>query len=122
PVNDRSPKKRSTNSRTHRNLREQVFPTLDRELARNRERLRVYWLSNSDAVEDGLALMTANQRASVDFEQCKTELSPAFSCTKPCFDLCVLGNTPCFALCDVKCGAPTCARTHACWNPTWLPY
>ena len=94
---------------------------LDRELARNRERLRVYWLSNSDA-DDGLALMTAKQRAGVDVEQCKTESSPAFSCTKPCGDLCVPGNIPCFALCDVKCGAPTCARTLACLNPTWLPY
>jgi hypothetical protein len=94
---------------------------LDRVLARNRERLRVYWLSNSDA-DDGLALMTAKQRAGVDVEQCKTEISPAFSCTKPCGDLCVPGNIPCFALCNVKCGAPTCARTLACLDPTWLPY
>ena len=94
---------------------------VDRELARNRERLRVYWLSNSDA-DDGSALMTARQRAGVDFEQCKAE-NPAFSCTQPCADLCIAGNAPgCFAACEVKCGAPTCARTFACFNPTWLPY
>jgi len=94
---------------------------LDRKLARNRERLRVYWLSNSDALTDDLALMAARQRAGVDFEQCKAE-KPAFSCTKPCDDLCTLGNTPCLSACYVKCGAPTCARTLACFNPTWLPY
>jgi hypothetical protein len=94
---------------------------VDRTLARNRERLRVYWLSNSDTLADDLALMAARQRAGVDFEQCKAE-KPAFSCTKPCDDLCALGNTPCLSACYVKCGAPTCARTYACFNPTWLPY
>lgn len=94
---------------------------LDRKLARNRERLRVYWLSNSDALADDLALMTARDRAGIDFEQCKAE-RPAFSCTKPCFDLCIPGNAPCLSACYVKCGAPTCARTSACLNPTWLPY
>jgi hypothetical protein len=98
---------------------------LDRVLARNRERLRVYWLSNGDALADDLALMAARQRAGVDFEQCKAE-KPEFSCTKPCSDLCISGtpgnNTPCLSACYVKCGGPTCARTMACLNPTWLPY
>jgi hypothetical protein len=93
----------------------------DRKLARNRERLRVYWLSNSDE-DDSRALMTAKQRAGIDFEQCNAETPTTFSCTKACFDLCTPGDSSCLAPCEVRCGAPTCARTTPCYNPTWLPY
>jgi len=97
------------------------FTESGRVLTANRERLRVYALTNS-AADDTLPLLAAKRRGEIDYGECRKEQSSTTSCTYQCGKGCTPGDTSCFQRCYASCGAPTCARTSVCINPTWLPY
>jgi hypothetical protein len=101
---------------------------LERLLANNKTRLSTYVLTNSNLLgqsdyDDMFAIAAATKRGEIDFRQCEAEQrSGAVFCAGGCVRQCTAGDTACFQACVTRCGAPTCARTFVCMNPTWLPY
>jgi len=94
-------------------------------LTANHDRLRAYALThiNPNDPSEALQLAGAKQRGKIDSRQCAAEISTeAATCASKCTPKCVLDDANCLGQCDTQCGMPTCARTLACVNPTWLPY
>ena len=118
-----------------------LAPQLLQSLQANRSRLASYWMTNSGiisgalsadpdalngALESTVAIKTAIKHGEVDFAQCEAEIVGSTNplCANECSRGCRAGEPvlECRQECDMRCGAPTCARTVACINPTFLPY
>jgi hypothetical protein len=114
-------------------------PSFRRHLQDVRAHLGAYLLTNSkilpgalssgdhqainDALVDAAAIGVAMKRGETDFGGCQTEMSigSAAFCLQACARECAT-DPDCGQRCEARCGAPTCARTLGCINPTFLPY
>jgi hypothetical protein len=94
----------------------------ERDLASDRERLASYGLL--EMRHRGTALLTAKRRGEIDARQCAAEEQSDVmdGCSSRCISKCTPGDIACIQQCYSSCSMPTCTRTAACINPTWLPY
>ncbi|MGD9614264.1 MAG: hypothetical protein AB7H90_07130 [Alphaproteobacteria bacterium] len=100
---------------------------LEQWITDNRQRLATYAASNGvlgaiNNLDEAAAFLGAKRRGEIDAAQCAAEKQSGIICAYECTRRCTPANLPCFQRCSTVCNMPTCARTFACINPTWLPY
>jgi hypothetical protein len=69
--------------------------------------------------EDILPILAAGQQGETDHAICYNE---AMTGVRACAAQCASATNTCFQSCAARLNTPTCARTRACLNPTFLPY
>jgi hypothetical protein len=99
---------------------------LDKLLTNKLARLQAYVASNGLLdmdLNDSTAFLVAARRGEVDAAQCEAEQTSNIICGSNAGAQTAAQETyPAFNKCFARCKMPTCVRTAACTNPTWLLY